>query len=280
MNIRIEPLSDKIGAAIYGLDLRQTLSSDEKVAVTRAFADHLAVCIRGQELTLDEFLAAANQFGKSKPHLYRKLRHKDYPHLSVVSSEDRKLFGEKTKNPRATHFHTDESYLAKPSKATMLYSMINPKSGGETKFVNMYRAYETLPESTKTMLEGLKAVHRFGTNRPGVALLKLSDEEKAETPDVVHPIVRTHPDTGRKALFVNAARTDSVVGMDADEGKALLEDLYTHSIKPEFQYHHDWAVGDVMMWDNRCTMHAATNTYGPDEKRLLYRVLLEGDAPR
>lgn len=140
----------------------------------------------------------------------------------MVSSDDRKLFGDGKKNSRATHFHTDESYLEKPCKATVLYSVINPKSGGTTKFAPMYRAYDALLEATKEKFKGLKAVHRFGTSRPGVVLLDLSDEEKVETPDVAHPIVRTHPITGRKALYVNAARTGSVVGMGENEGNSLF----------------------------------------------------------
>lgn len=279
MVLAVKPLSDLMGAEISGIDLRQPLDDATKEEINQVFLDHLMVCFRGQSFDLPEFLDAAHQFGGTHPHVYRHLRLEDYPDISVVSNEDKDVHGTGKKFKRAAHFHTDESYKAVPAKATLLFSVKVPPSGGETKFVNMYKAYDTLPEKTKQRIEGRKAVQRFLTSNPNVHLAELTEEEKAEVPDVIHPIARTHDETGKKALYVNAARTEYVVDMDPEESKELLQEIYDHSTKPEFQYHHHWQLGDLMMWDNRCTMHAATHNVPPGAERLLYRTLLDGKKP-
>lgn len=279
MKVTVRPLSDVMGAEITGFDLNEALDEETKAAVNAAFLDHQVICFRRQSFDVAGFLEAARQFGKTHPHIYRHLRLEDFPDVSVVSSEDRDVHGTGTTFKRAEHFHTDESYKEIPSKATLLYSVEVPPSGGETRFVNMYRAYETLPAETRRRIDPLQAVQRFLTSNPDIRLAALTEEEKAEVPDVVHPVARTHPETGRRALYVNAARTEYVAGMDPQESKALLQELYDHSLRPEFQYHHHWERGDLLMWDNRCTMHAATHNLPPGAKRLLYRTLLDGTRP-
>ena len=197
----------------------------------------------------------------------------------MVSPEDSDVHGSGKKFKRAAHWHTDESYKDVPAKATLLYSVKAPSEGGETRYVNMSRAYEALSDKIKKRIVGRKAVQRFLTSNPEIQLATLTDEERAEVPDVIHPIARTHDETGKKALYVNAARTEYVVDMDPEESKELLQELYDHSTKLEFQYHHHWRVGDLMMWDNRCTMHAATHNLQPGAERLLYRTLLDGIKP-
>ncbi|MEX2452167.1 MAG: TauD/TfdA family dioxygenase [Rhodospirillales bacterium] len=279
MALTVRSLSGVMGAEISGLDLSEPLDDRTKVEINEVFLEHLVVCFRSQSFDIAGFLAAARQFGNTHPHVYRHLRLDGFPDVSVVSSEDKDVHGTGRKFKRAAHFHTDESYKAIPSKATLLYSAVVPPAGGETRFVNMYKAYETLPAETRRRIDPLKAVQRFLTSNPDIQLAALTEEEKAEVPEVVHPVARTHPETGRRALYVNAARTEYVVGMDPQESKALLQDLYDHSLRPEFQYHHHWEVGDLVMWDNRCTMHAATHNLPPGAQRLLYRTLLDGTRP-
>lgn len=279
MSFTVRPLSNVMGAEISGIDLNEPLDDETKSAINDVFLENLVVCFRDQDFDVDTFLDAAHQFGDTHPHIYRHLRLEGYPDVSVVSSGDKDVHGTGKKFKRASHFHTDESYKEIPSKATLLYSVITPPSGGETRFVNMYKAYETLPEETRRRIDPLKAVQRFLTSNPDIKLATLTEEEKAEVPDVIHPVARTHPETGKRALYVNAARTEYVVGMDPDESKELLQTLYDHSLKPEFQYHHRWEEGDLLMWDNRCTMHAATHNLPPGAKRKLYRTLLDGTRP-
>jgi taurine dioxygenase len=279
MAVQTTPLSDVMGAEIIGLDLRKPLNEDVKASINQAFLDYKVLCFRDQSFDIAGFLDAAHQFGSTHPHVYRHLRLDDFPDVSVVSNEDKDVHGSGKKFKRAAHFHTDESYKAVPAKATLLYSVKVPDEGGETRFVNMQTAYETLPDKTKQRIDGRMAVQRFLTSNPDIQLATLTDEEKAEVPDVIHPIARTHDETGKKALYVNAARTEFIVDMDPAESKALLQEIYDHSLMPEFQYHHHWRVGDLMMWDNRCTMHAATHNLKPGAERLLYRTLLDGTKP-
>ena len=279
MALNKQPLSDVMGAEISGIDLGQPLDDATKQEINQVFLDHQILCFRDQSFDIPGFLVAAHQFGNTHPHIYRHLRLEDYPDVSVVSTEDKDVHGSGKKFKRAAHFHTDESYKAVPAKATLLFSVKAPEEGGETRYVNMQMAYETLPEKTRSRIDDRHAVQRFLTSNPDIQLATLTNEEKAEVPDVVHPIARTHDETRKKALYVNAARTEFVVDMDPAESKALLQELYDHSTKLEFQYHHHWRAGDLMMWDNRCTMHAATHNLQPGAERLLYRTLLDGKKP-
>ena len=280
--MEVNQLNETMGAEVTGIDLTQTLDDETKSAINKTFVDNLVACFRGQNFdSPDAFLKGAGYLGTPvAPILTNYLLRGQKEVEALTSDAHDKRVGGIVPQRRGLTWHTDHSNIAEPPKATMLYGIDIPSKGGDTQFLNMYAAYDALSEDMKDFIQGRRVLHVYQASRAPRKMGLRTKEQEESSPGVWQPLVRLNPDTGRKALFVNAARTDSVVGMDADEGKALLEDLYTHSIKPEFQYHHDWAVGDVMMWDNRCTMHAATNTYGPDEKRLLYRVLLEGDAPR
>ena len=280
MALATKPLSDVMGAEITGIDLRNALDESTLGEINQAFLNHKVLCFRDQSFDIPKFLDVARQFGNTHPHVYRHLRLDEFPDVSVVSNEDKDVHGSGKKFKRAAHWHTDESYKAVPAKATLLYSVKAPSEGGETRYVNMQMAYEALSDKIKQRIEGRKAVQRFLTTNPDIHLATLTEDEKAEVPDVIHPIARTHNETGQKALYVNAARTEFVVDMDPAESKALLQDIYDHSEKLEFQYHHDWRVGDLLMWDNRCTMHAATHNLQPGAERLLYRTLLDGIKPQ
>jgi taurine dioxygenase len=201
-----------------------------------------------------------------------------YPEAGVVSSEDRDVKDGK-RIIRGTMFHTDESFIAEPPKATVLYAVNIPGRGGDTRYVNMRLAYEALDADTKAQIDGLTAVHYYGKKRPGRKVPSLTDEQMKNTPPVRHPVVRTIDETGAKALYVHETMTDYIVDMDSAASEALLRRLYDHSTQnPVFQYHHQWRTGDFVIWDDRATLHAATADYAENEKRLLYRTMIKGSA--
>ncbi len=180
---------------------------------------------------------------------------------------------------RLSGWHTDDSYFEVPAKATMLQSIVIPDSGGQTKFCNMQKAYEDLPSVKKAELEGLKAVHGYDTQRaPGRPKVR-TQQEIDETPEVVHPLIRTHEDTGKKTFYFNSNRTDRIVGWDREESDKLLDQVFAQITKRKYQYHHEWRVGDLLLWDNRCLVHAVNVDYPVGQKRLHQRILLKGERP-
>ncbi len=277
--MKIEPLSKVMGAEVTGVNLNGPLTPAERDQLYQAFLDHLVLCVRGQSFAdVGAFLNGARHFGDPKIQHMESFRFDDHPEAGVVSSEDRDVKDGK-RIIRGTMFHTDESFIATPPKATILYAIDVPSRGGDTRYVNMRRAYETLPDETKNEIGELTAVHYYGKKRAGRKVPSLTEAQMAETPPVPHPVVRTHPETGAKALYVHETMTDYIAGMAPDASEALLRRLYDHSTQNSaLQYHHQWRSGDFVIWDNRATLHAATADYETHEKRLLYRTMLKGAA--
>jgi len=180
---------------------------------------------------------------------------------------------------RSEDWHTDDSYMAVPAKATLLHNMETPSHGGRTWFCNMHSVYEALPEGTRKRIDGKRAIHAYDTPRARNRPSARTAQEIAETPDVEHPLVRTHPDTGRKALYLNFNRLDRIVGMERAESDALLDELAAEARKPRHHFGHEWKVGDCVVWDNRATMHRVDVDYPLGERRIMQRVLIEGDKP-
>jgi taurine dioxygenase len=276
--MRIEPLGPVMGAEVTGIDLNEPLSPADKGMLYQAFLDHLLLCVRGQSFAnIGAFLDAARHFGEPKVQHMQSFRDEAHPEAGVVSSEDRDATDGK-RIIRGTLFHTDETFIPCPPKATILYAVDIPASGGgDTRYVNMIKAHDALPSETKARLEGLTAIHNYGKKRKGRKVPSLSPEQMKATPPVPHPVVRTHDETGAKALFVHEAMTDFIDGMGPDASETLLEGLYAHATgNPDFQYRHKWRKGDFVIWDDRATLHAATADYPESEKRLLYRTMLAG----
>ncbi|MGZ5147364.1 MAG: TauD/TfdA dioxygenase family protein, partial [Burkholderiales bacterium] len=224
------------------------------------------------------FLDASRNFGEPKIQHMESFRLDEHPEAGVVSSEDRDVKDGK-RIIRGTMFHTDESFIAEPPNATVLYAVQVPGRGGDTRYVNMRLAYETLDDSTKAQIDKLTAIHYYGKKRAGRKVPSLTDEQLKNTPPVPHPVVRTHDETGTKALYVHETMTDYVADMEPPASEALLRRLYDHSTQnADFQYHHQWRTGDFVIWDNRATLHAATPDYAEHEKRLLYRTMIKGGA--
>ncbi len=274
MAIRITPLSGHTGAGISGVDLSRPLPDADFARIRRALLDHVVIVISGLAPEFQALVEFGRRFGRLVPHVLTQYHHPETSEVSVISNVVDSGKGRETGMPAGAFWHSDLSYDIRPSDATLLYSVEVPESGGDTLFANMYRAYETLPEPMKRRIEGLSAIHRYGWNG-GAAVVALTEEQSAAHPDVVHPVVRVHPETGRKALFVNPGFTMKVAGMDGDEGRALLEELFDHARRPEFQYRHTWRAGQIVACDNRAAMHCATGGYGA-ARRTLWRLIVGG----
>ena len=279
--LAVRPLDRIMAAEVTGVDLSVETVAEISDHLNHAFLSHLVLCIRGQVFTPQQYLAAARLFGDPQEQLVPQFRHESEPLISVVSSTDNKdaLSGGKP-IVRGPYWHTDDSFFKKPAKATVLYAVEIPEDRGDTWFANMYAAFEALDEKTKTQISDLRAVHKYVSRRAGAKVAKLSDDDREKTPAVSHPLVRTHPETGRKALYLNPNRIDHIDGMSLKKSDALLDHLYNHAFDERFHYRHRWRHGDMLIWDNRCTMHRASSDLVPGTRRVLYRVLLKGTRPR
>ena len=274
-HIDVQPLTTAIGAEIAGVDLSQPLSDAVTAEIRAALLEHLVVFFRDQDLTSAQFMDLASRFGA--PAEYPFVKGLDgYPFIiPVVKLEhERDNFG--------GIWHSDTVYQAEPPMGTMLYALELPPVGGDTLFANQYLAYETLSDGMKALLDGLIAVNT--SDKADVARTR-ADAIKARGTESVgqalageHPAVRTHPETGRKALFVNIAHTVAFKGMTPAESAPILDYLFQHQIKPEFCCRFRWQPGSLAFWDNRCAQHNPVNDYH-GYRRVLHRITLAGDRP-
>jgi alpha-ketoglutarate-dependent taurine dioxygenase len=197
----------------------------------------------------------------------------------ILSSEDRDETGDGRRLVVGAHWHSDDSYKAVPCSLTMLYGVEVPDTGGDTQFTNMYRAYDDLSPEMKRQIADLRVVHKYDSPRKGTAIATLRADEAARLPDVVHPLVRRHPETRRQALYMNPNRMSHVVGMERAASDRLLDELTRHAIDAKYQYRHKWRRGDIVIWDNRCTMHKANADYPAGARRVMHRIIVEGTVP-
>jgi taurine dioxygenase len=277
----LEIVSSKgaLGARLEGLDRAKANEPELAATLNRALAEHLLVVIPGDPMTPAQTRDFAAAFGKPQTQLLRYKRSGEVPEVSVMVST---LMTDGTTDKtalRAEDWHTDDSYFAIPAKATLLHSIEIPSQGGSTWFCNMHSVYEALPEATKKRIDGKRAIHGYDTPRARNRPSPRTPAEIAETPDVEHPLVRTHPDTGRKALYLNPNRLDRIVGMERAESDALLDELADEARKPQHHFGHVWKRGDIVVWDNRATMHRVMIDYPVGETRIMQRVLIEGSRP-
>ena len=271
----IEPVAGALGAEISGLDLSQPLSDETILAVRRAWLDHLVVFFRDQDLSPAQFLALGRRFGEVIEYPFVKGL-PDYPKIIPVLKleHERVNFG--------GVWHSDTAYLDVPPMASMLVAREIPPYGGDTLFANMYLAYETLSDGLKAMLEGLVAINssaKADASRTREDRMKDSAREVKKDYMAAHPVVRRHPETGRRALYVNVAHTVRFDGMTEEESTPLLGYLFRHQTRPEFTCRFRWRPGSIAFWDNRCAQHNAVNDYA-GHRRLLHRITLAGDTPK
>jgi taurine dioxygenase len=277
----VKPLHPVLGCEIGGITLQQAVSPALFAKVYEAFLDYQLILFRDVDLPPATQVAFARNFGEVQVHvLSETYGYKDHAEIYLLSNLDR------DGNPSGKHpdkgtlyWHTDGSWRARTGQATMMYSEIVPPAGGETEFADMYSAYDLLPAAMKAKIKGRRAIHNLDfsrTRRHGEA--PLTAAQKTEVPPVAHPIVRTHPDTGRKAIFLGD-HAEQIEGMDYDEGRALIEQLNEMITPPQRVYSHRWSERECMVWDNRCTLHRATGFDEARLKRVMRRCTILGDRP-
>ena len=278
MAVTVKKLSDACGAEILGIDIREPVPAEDVATIYQAWLDHLVIVVRGQsDVTPADQKAFCANFGKIGE--YNRPKERQHPkfasdEIMLVSNVriDGRVIGAHPDGEMM--WHTDTPYLRTPHKATTLYGVEIPAIGGDTKFSNQYKVYDALPEAMKEKLAGKMAMncYEFGTT------VKTFEKYDRETvPHYPHPVFRKHPETGRTAVYVCPLMTEEIIDMDEDEGKAILEEIYALQRQPEFVYAHKWQVGDFVMWDNRCLLHARTD-FPREQRRLLRRVTISDEA--
>jgi taurine dioxygenase len=273
-------LSDVAGAEITGVDLARPLTPALRDAIMAAFLEHQLLVFRDQRLSQDQQHALTLHFGEIEGHVSRQADGSRTPIVHMVSNLDEQGNPTATPHERGNYFwHTDKSYHAEPSLLTILHAIELPPDGGDTQFASAAAGYAALPEETKREIAGLRVVHSWEASRRNAGGRLATEEEIRERPPVVHPLVRTHPDTGVRTLYLGL-HTSHVVGMAEAEGRALLDRLLAHTTQPSFVHVHHWRAGDLVMWDNRCLLHRALRNYEMStQRRVLQRTVVKGTAP-
>jgi taurine dioxygenase len=275
-SIRVQPIAGALGAEVSGVDLSKPLADETVAAIRRAWLDHLVIFFRDQPLAPARFLAFARRFGDAIEYPFVKGLDEASEIIPVVKLEHERVnFG--------GVWHSDTTYLDLPPMASMLVAREVPPAGGDTLFASMYLAYETLSDGMQRMLEGLTGVNcsaKADVTRTREDRMKDHARSDARTDYVAeHPVVRVHPETGRRALYVNVAHTVRFRGMTEEESAPLLDFLFRHQVRPEFTCRFRWQPGSIAFWDNRCTQHNPVNDYH-GYRRVMHRVTLAGDRPR
>jgi alpha-ketoglutarate-dependent taurine dioxygenase len=284
MRPSVRKSSAACGAEIC-FDLAQDIDDPTFREIEAIFHDNIVVVFRGQQLTNERHIEFSSRFGELEIHIVKKYLCRGFPEILLISNI-RDEAGEHIGLADAGFtWHTDTSYRRRPSRCSLLYAKEVPHRDGEplgdTVFANTIAAYQALPESMKQRIDGLKAIHRYSARRrvADSPRPKLTAEQLAETPDISHPIVRTHPYTGRKSLYVTAGECVGIEGMPEDEAVDLIAELDAHCVRPEFLYRHKWRVGDLLMWDNATSMHLAICDYALPQRRLMHRTTVIGTVP-
>lgn len=276
----IRPLGTALGGEVVGFDLKHDLNAATAKAVNDAWGQYAVLCFRDQEsLSPDEFVKLGKLFGDIQPQLATHDAYSVPGHPDVGTISSRHVDPQTgTKIKRGGSWHTDHSHAEEPPRGTMLHAIeLPPSGGGETQFCDTRLAWDDLPDEMKTFLKDRKAHHVYLSSRAPRALPTLTEDEKHLEAGNWHPLARTHPLSGRIALYLNPMRIEHVEGMADDEAYALLDELLAHATQDKYQYHHVWKPGDVIIWDNRCTMHQATPIANPEELRFMHRIMIKGE---
>jgi len=281
-DFNIRAFDGPLGAEINGLDLTRPVSEQDIAAIRAALVKHSVVVFRKQRITPEQHVAFSRRFGPLQIHVLNRFRLEQHPEILIVSNvvENGQPIG---LVDAGADWHSDLSYMPKPSLGSLLHAQELPPEQGDTQFANMFNAYDTLPADVKKTLEGRTAIHSYVYRYRRLQKLTpwrvdLTQKQIDEVPEVEHPVIRVHPENGRKALFVSEGFTSHIVGLPQDESEALLKFLHEHTIRPENVYTHKWRAHDIVFWDNRSTVHYAAIT--PQHlRRTLHRTTVEGDVP-
>lgn len=273
--------SRALGATVSGIDLSQDFSDAEIAALRDAFNTHGLLLFRGQDVSPEDHVRFSRRFGELEHHVLNDALLDGLPEIYILSNL--KKNGKRVGRAGAGHYwHSDLSYMEAPSLGSLLRAIEVPEVGGDTMFANLAAAYDALSAPMKSFLAGLEAEHHFAKVQSRVMSLglnkPLTPEQLAQTPPVVHPLVRAHPETGRKSLFLSPGFTTGIVGMTPEESAALLDFLAGHAAEPRFVYRHQWQPNDVVFWDNRTLMHYAIDDYDYErDRRHMHRTTIRGE---
>ena len=289
MTLDIRPFDAALGAEVHGVDLAQDLDDTTFSAIERAYNDHSVLLYRDQNIDEARHIAFSHRFGDLEIHVLDQYLHPEHPEILIVSNvmDDDRHVGI---YDAGRYWHTDLSYMAVPSRGSLLYALEVPHDAegdplGDTLFASTAAAYDALSAGMKHHIAGLEAEFSLANRHAklvadGDSDAALSDAHQAKAPPVVHRVVRTHPITGRKSIYVNEGQTSGIVGLPEDEARNLLHKLCTHCTRPEFVYRHQWRAGDLVMWDNIPTQHLAICDYALPQRRYMHRTTLRGTAPQ
>ena len=279
--ITVIPSDAPVGAEIRGVDLSLDVDDATFTDIEAAWAEHGVIFFRDQDITPEQQLAFGRRFGGVEKHNRQAFTLPDHPEITIVSNvkEDREFIG---LADAGRTWHSDMSWSARPPRGSLLYAKEVPIRDGEvlgdTLFASAGAAYDALPEAIKQRVHGLKAIHQLNA-RKRIIDERSRPEPSKQQPNVVHPVIRTHPVTGRKCIYVNAGECIGVEGMADDDALPLIDTLTEQVIRPEFIYRHKWRVGDLVIWDNCAVQHLAINDYDLSERRLMHRVTVNGSIP-
>ncbi len=281
--MQITPSQDVIGAEITGIDLGRSLSADEFKQIEDAFNRYSVLCFRGQRLDEPSYISFARRFGDVEKIFLTHYAHPQYPEIMFVSNikENGRDIGHAD---AGSVWHTDMSYTARPPRATLLYAIEVPTENGvvlgNTQFSSAGAAYDSLSDAMKQKVTNLRAIHQVAGRRARTGTGQQDQALRREQPAVVHPVVRTHPFTGRKCLYVSKGECEGIEGMPQDEALKLIDELADRTVEQRFRHTHRWQVGDVLMWDNCAVQHLASFDYKwPQHRRLMQRITVGGSAP-
>lgn len=279
LRMEVVPTGAALAAEVRGVDLR-SVGDAEFAAIHRAWVDHLVLLFRGQELTDEDLIGFSRRFGELDwaPVQETGRRFVDgHPEIYVVSNVMEKGVPIGSLGAGEAVWHTDMSYIPDPPKASMLYALEVPPAGGNTGFVNMYAVYEALPPQLKRRLEGLSLKHDGTYNSGGYLRQGLSAvDDPLTSPGAVHPLVCTHPESGRRVLYLGRRRNAYITGLPLAESESLLDELWSYAEREEFTWYNQWRVGDLVLWDNRCTMHRR-DPFDSQARRVMHRTQVKGE---
>lgn len=280
MAVSVNRIGNTFVGEVQDIDLAQPIDSATAQELRQAWWDNSILVFRDQDLTQEQHVAFSRHFGDLQGHTVKDWLLPTHPEILVLSNRGRG--GVKPLENGGAYWHSDITYQEVPPKGSILRAVTVPPEGGDTLYADMYAAYEGLDDETKAQIAGKTAIHnykhRYLKMAEGGKRSAPTPEQLAEWQDVEHPIVLEHPQSGRKALFVNEGFTVAIKGMEKAESDALLARLFEHSVRPEFVYAHKWRAGDIVMWDNRCTMHCATPYDAEKYERTMHRTTIRGEA--
>lgn len=278
--MKITKISPNIGAEVTGIDLTRPIGEETRQVLVDALVENVALVFRSQQFTAAQFLAAVEIFGEAMPQVDPEFSHPDVPLVLILSNRQKTKSGapQKVGKPK---WHTDQTHYERPPKFTALYPVELPSRGGGTSVANTRAGFEALPESVKQQIINMKTLNvrmSSAVKRSGPSSAS-EDQAKNKPTPVVQPLVRTHPDTGKKAVYFHPSKVENIVGMTPEDSQEFLAKLTDQVIRDEFVYTHQWRMGDMLIWDNRSALHKAGSDYDPNEHRMLYRAIVRGERP-